>query len=157
MIKCIAAIDTKRGLANEQGIPWQGKIPSDVRHFRAATQHSIVLMGYKTYEEFTQPLSDRRNLVATHTNLPLRPGFEALSDARTFLGQVTEDIWVIGGAGLFASVLDLVDELDLTMLEGDFGCTKLFPEFTKAFEKTFETVPITENGITFRFTTWRRK
>lgn len=157
MIRFIAALDNKRGIANDHGIPWQGKIPSEVQYFRERTIHSIVVMGYKTYTEFDHPLSDRRNVVATHTNEPLRPGFEAVADINNFLAMATEDMWVIGGAGLFSSILDQADELYLTLIEGDFSCTKFFPEYDKAFELAGESQPQTENGITYRFTTWRRK
>jgi dihydrofolate reductase len=29
MIRLIAAVDSQRGVANEHGIPWQGKVPMD--------------------------------------------------------------------------------------------------------------------------------
>lgn len=157
MITFIAAIDSNRGLANDHGIPWLGKIPTDIAHFRDQTKNHVVVMGYKTYTEFEYPLSKRRNIVATHKDEALRSGFEAIADIRTFLQQTNEDIWVIGGAALFASTLDLADILDLTLLQGDFGCTKFFPNYTQDFVCTTKDAPIAENGITFRFTTWKRK
>lgn len=155
MIKFIAAIDEQRGMANDYGIPWQGKIPKDVKHFRDKTSNSVVLMGFSTYVEFTEPLSDRRNLVASSQNQPLRDGFELVLDARDFLKKSKEDVWVIGGAGLFAQTIDLADELHLTQLEGEFGCTKFFPPFKDRFTLVSESDSITENGITYRFQLWR--
>ena len=152
---CVAALDEKRGLANDHGIPWQGKIPSDVKHFRAEIDGGIILMGYGTYIELSKPYPGR-NLVATSKTEQLRPGFELVPDARSFLQGSTEDVWVFGGAGLFASTFDLVTDLHLTQLEGDFDCTKFFPEFKDAFTLTSQSDPITENGITFRFETWQR-
>lgn len=160
MITFIAALDNKNGIANDHGIPWLGKLPTDIKHFRDMTSHQIVVMGYKTYTEFAAPLSERRNIVATHTNQPLRPGFEAVADIRAFLEQShenVEDIWVIGGAGLFATTLDLADSLDLTLINKDFHCTKFFPEFRYQFTQTKKSEHITENGITFYFTEWYRK
>ncbi|HLB66591.1 MAG TPA: dihydrofolate reductase [Candidatus Saccharimonadales bacterium] len=52
---------------------------------------------------------------------------------------------------------DLINELYITLLEDDFHCTKFFPEYEQAFEKISQSEPITENGITFRFTVWKRK
>lgn len=157
MIRFIAALDSKRGVADDHGIPWQSKIPTDVRYFRDKTIGGNLLIGYGWYQEMQKPLPNRRNIVATTKTEVLRPGFEKVSDARKFLLNSKEDIWVGGGAGLFASTLDLADELYLTFVEGDFICTKLFPEFEDKFEKVSESEPITENGVTFRFTIWKRK
>ena len=134
MIRFIAALDNKRGLANEHGIPWQGKTPTDVAHFREKTLNGNVMMGYGWYVEQKQPLPDRRNLVATpELKEPLRPGFEHVPDATAFLKNAKEDVWVGGGAALFASTIDLAHELHLTLLEADFNCTKFFPEYEQAF------------------------
>ncbi|HSX52950.1 MAG TPA: dihydrofolate reductase [Patescibacteria group bacterium] len=157
MIRFIAAMDSKGGLANNHGIPWQGKLPTDVAFFRSKTTNNIVLMGHETYDEFKQPLSKRRNLVASRNLKSVRPGFEVIHDARKFLSQTKEEVWNIGGAGLFAATLDLADELYITQLGQDFNCTKFFPEFKDKFEKVSETQPQTENGITFTFQVWRPK
>ncbi len=156
MIRFIVAIDPKRGMADDDGIPWQGKLPTDIKLFREKTKHSVVLMGYGTYVEFEEPLSDRKNLIASTRDETLRPGFEVVTNAREFLAGSVEDVWVIGGAGLFTSTLDLADELYVTQLEREFRCTKFFPDFSTAFEKVSESEPMTENGITFRFQIWRR-
>ncbi|MCX6727640.1 MAG: dihydrofolate reductase [Candidatus Saccharibacteria bacterium] len=157
MIRFIAAIDAERGIANDHGIPWRGKIPGDIAHFRASTLHSTIMMGYGWYNEQIKPLPERKNLVATSQPVSLRPGFEKIIDAREFLEHAKDDIWVGGGAGLFASTLDLAHELHLTILETSFQCTKFFPEYSDAFIQTKTSEPITENGITYRITVWKRK
>ena len=157
MIRFIAALDSKKGLANDKGIPWQGQLPTDVAYFRNKTLHGNVMMGYGWYQEQKLPLPERRNLVAFDQQTELRPGFELVTDARTFLETTQDDIWVGGGAILFANTLDLADELYLTRLDKDFGCTKFFPEFENDFELANETEPQTENGITFTFQIWKRK
>ena len=158
MIRSIVAIDEKRGMANNEGIPWQGKIPGDVAYFREKTlSGGAILMGYGTYTEFTRPLHGRTNYVATHKVEPLRDGFLKVRDAREFLQQATEDIWNIGGAALFEETLDLNDELYITKVQGDYDCTKFFPEFTELFELVSESKPITESGITYTFCVYARK
>lgn len=157
MIRFIAAIDKNRGIADDHGIPWQGKIPTDIKQFREKTEGGAVMMGYGWYKEQEKPLPNRRNLVATRKPEKLREGFELVQDAREFLQNTKEDIWVGGGAGLFASTLDLADELHLTQLEQAFDCTKFFPEFADSFILKEESDPITENGITYTFQTWVRR
>ena len=157
MIRFICAMDSKQGIANEGGIPWQGKLPTDVAYFRKKTLHSTIMMGAGWYAEQQKPLPDRLNVVATTTTEQLRPGFEKVSDARLYLQDAGVDVWVGGGAGLFASTLDLADELYITQLDGDFGCTKFFPKFSDDFTLVSQTEPQTENGITFRFQVWQRR
>jgi dihydrofolate reductase len=152
---CVAAIDEKLGLANDSGIPWQGKIPTDVKHYHSEIDGGIILMGYGTYVELSKPFPGR-NVVASNSSEQLRPGFELVSDAREFLMASQDDVWVFGGAKLFDSTFDLVTDLHLTQLQGDFQCTKFFPEFKNNFSLKTQSEPITENGITYRFETWQR-
>lgn len=157
MIRFIAAVDNKLGLADEHGIPWQGKLPTDVAYFRSKTINGVVMMGYGWYIEQKQPLPNRRNVVASSNTDPLRDGFESTHDAREFLRNAAEDIWVGGGAGLFASTLDQADELYLTRIDADFNCTKFFPAFEDKFSLFERSPDHQENGITFRFEIWKPK
>lgn len=157
MIRFIAALDSKKGLADDRGIPWQGKTPGDVAQFRDKTIDGAVMMGAGWYKEQIKPLPKRRNLVATSSPEELRPGFEKVIDAHDFLENTKEDIWVGGGAGLFASTLDLADELHLTRINEDFKCTKFFPDFENKFSLKSESDPITENDITYCFQVWVKK
>jgi len=157
MIRFIAAVDKKLGLADEHGIPWQGKTPGDVQYFRSKTLGGNLLMGYGFYKELNKPLPERRNIVASSSEEDLRPGFEKVSDARKFLLDTKQDVWVGGGAGLFASTLDLADELYLTRIDDDFHCTKFFPKFEDKFILKNESESVTENGITYRFQVWSKK
>lgn len=155
MIRCIAAIDIKRGLANDAGIPWD--LPKDRQYYRERVAGHSVLMGRGTYNETRKPAGKLPDFVATNDSQKLRDGFARVADPRSFLQNTNEDIWVIGGAGLFASVIDLADELYLTIINQDFGCTKFFPEYARLFELAGQSDTKSENGVSYRFTTWRRK
>jgi dihydrofolate reductase len=65
-------------------------------------------------------------------------------------------VWNLGGALLFASTFDMADELYITQLEGNFGCTKFFPAYKDDFYLVSQSEPVTENNITFRFEVWKR-
>ncbi len=161
MIRFIAAIDSKRGLADNQkhqgnhGIPWLGQLPTDSRYFKQKTSGNILLMGYGEYlAQSKKPLPGRTNVVATSRPESLEPGFQKVADAQEFLRDTSKDVWVSGGAGLFDSTLDLADELYITQIDGDFHCTKFFPEFKDKFSLKSESEPITENDITYTFQVW---
>jgi dihydrofolate reductase len=156
MIRAIAAVDDKRGIATDTGIPW--KVPADVAHFRELTTGSNVLMGYATYAEFTSPMSGRVNYVATGRTESLRDGFLPISDLHLFLSDFEGDLWIIGGATLYATTLDVVQELALTRVVGDFGCTKFFPAFDTTFELVTDEAPPPVDGVpAIRFQTWQRR
>lgn len=155
MIRAIVAIDTKRGLANDKGIPWD--LPTDRKYYRAKVTSGLLLMGYGMYKELSQPYPGSTNYVATGSDEKLREGFEVVKDARKFLQNSKSDVWDMGGAGLITNTIDLIDELYITQLEGDFHCTKFFPEYEQDFAKVSQSEPQTENDIIFRFTVWKRK
>ncbi len=158
MIRFIAAIDSKRGIADDHGIPWQGRIPSDVKYYRQNIKDGIKLMGYGLYKELSKPMPEGINYVAIRNRAEkLKDGFESVYDARSFLKNTQGEIWNLGGALLFESTFDMADELYLTRLNQDFHCTKFFPEFEQRFRRISSSKPKTEGGITFNFEVWRRK
>lgn len=154
MIRSIVAIDEKNGMADDNGIPWIGKIPSDQKYFVDQTESGVILMGYGTYLEFDKPFHDRINYVATRRLEELRQGFVKVKDPRKFLQDTTGDVWNIGGPGLLVSTLDQIDELYVTQLKGDFNCTKFLPDFKDKFTLEYESKPQIENGISFTFQVW---
>jgi dihydrofolate reductase len=158
MMRLIVAIDEKRGLADDHGIPWQGRIPSDAEYFRSRTAEGLIVMGFRTYEEFARPLHDRTNYVFSRSaTSSLRPGFSPVTDLAPFMAGHRDDVvWIIGGAGLYQAALPLADELYITQLDGDFGCTKFFPEFAHDFLLDPGARRMVENDISFRFEVWRR-
>ncbi|MCU1363400.1 MAG: dfrA [Acidimicrobiaceae bacterium] len=158
MIRLIAAVDSELGLADDHGIPWQGKIPLDAKYFNDETTEGIIVMGFRTYQEFDKPLHGRENYVVTRPDSgELRPEFTGVDDLSAFLeGHALDLVWVIGGAGLFAQSLDQADELYITQLDRGFHCTKFFPYFRDAFELVSQLGPHVESGISFLFQVWRR-
>lgn len=154
MIRAIAAADDKLGLAKDGEIPWV--IPEDIAYFRQKTLHSAVIMGKDTYEVFSRSLPDRRNLVASRSLSAVRPGFELIDDVEAFFRQSDEDIWIIGGAGLFGSTLQYCDELYLTRVQGDFDCDRFFPEFKSEFSLVEESTVHEQDGYRFKYATYKK-
>jgi dihydrofolate reductase len=115
-------------------------------------------MGYATHAEFADPMPGRTNYVATRRTATLRDGFLPVGDLPSFLAAFEGDLWIIGGASLYATTLDAVQEIALTRVAGDFGCTKFFPVFDTTFRLTAEDVPPLVEGVpAIRFQTWRRE
>jgi dihydrofolate reductase len=157
VIRLIAALDACYGIADDQGIPWD--VPEDRAHFRRSTAGCSVLMGYGTYVEFAEAMQGRTNYVLTSRREPLRPGFVAVHDLEDALspaqGAPGEDLWVIGGALVFARCLPHADALVLTRIGKDFHCTKFFPPFEDAFVRRSRVAAREDVGFPVLFEEWR--
>jgi dihydrofolate reductase len=156
VIRLIAAIDSKRGIATDAGIPW--KLPGDTAYFREKTKTGLVLMGRATYDEFAAPLHDRENYVLSATTAPLRAGFHAVAGLQQLrTAHPDQDVWVIGGATVYQETIVDAEELLLTQVLRDFHCTKFFPSYQAAFELKDRGADHEEGGLTYRFETWRSR
>ncbi len=134
MIRLIAAIDDRRGIATDHGIPW--KLPGDTAYFHEKTANGVILMGRATYEEFAAPLHDRENFVLSSETGPLRTGFRGVAGLDQLRAAFPhDDVWVIGGAAVYAETIAEAEELFLTQVLGDFHCTKFFPPYRADFER----------------------
>lgn len=154
MIRAIVAIDDRRGIAAHGAIPWS--IPSDSRYFREQTEGGVVLMGAATYQEFDRPLPNRRNLVASRELITVREGFELIQDVDSFLAQTKDDVWIIGGAGLYASTLKYCEELYLTHVSGDFDCDRFFPNYQQSYRLIERSLDQAENGHQYYFAVYKK-
>src|SRR5580704_17792886 len=97
MIRLIAAMDSRRGIATASGIPW--KLPGDTAYFREQTSRGLILMGRSTYDEFAAPLHGRDNFVLSAGSGDVRAGFQKVGSLDQLrASHPGEDIWVIGGA-----------------------------------------------------------
>ena len=155
MIRLIAAMDSKQGIATSAGIPW--KLPGDAAYFRERTSRGLILMGRATYNEFAAPLHGRENFVLSTQPGPLRTGFQAVGSLDQLRdAHPAEDIWVIGGAAVYAETISEAQELLITEVQGDFNCTKFFPAFEDAFRLTVHSDDRQDGGVSYRFETWER-
>jgi dihydrofolate reductase len=155
MIRLIAAMDSRRGIATDSGIPW--KLPGDTAYFHDKTTTGLILMGWATYNEFAAPLHERDSFVLTAGPGSLRPGFRAIGSLDQLVTEhPDEDVWVIGGAAVYAETITEADELLLTQVAGDFHCTKFFPPYQTDFQVATQSDDHQDGGTHYRFETWRR-
>lgn len=153
MINLIAALDSQLGLADDNGIPWE--LPADKKYFRENTENGIVVMGYQTYLEFKKPLANRLNYVLVRDGSTMRDGFIAINNLDDFLEKNKKNtVWIIGGAKMFAKLIDEANYLYLTRLQSDFHCTKFFPLFDKNYHLVSRSNLLLENDISFYFEVW---
>ncbi len=156
MIRLIAAIDSRRGIATDSGIPW--KLPGDTAYFHEKTATGLIVMGWTTYNEFAAPLHERENFVLTADPAPLRQGFRAIGSLDRLVDENPgQDIWVIGGATVYAETIDEANQLLLTQVVGDFHCTKFFPPYQTEFDLVVRSDDRQDGETVYSFETWWRR
>lgn len=160
MNRLIVAVDRKLGLAKQGFQPWY--IPNDEQYFTDQTKKygGHVLYGSRTYELslLRKPLVERQNYMLTRDKTPVE-GLEVVNDLAKFLNDFHDrDLWVIGGANVFAQVMQAgkADELYITHIEADFGCNQFFPEYEQAFKLAEKSDLHEENGFIFSYAKYVR-
>ena len=113
---------TPAGVIGIEGrIPWH--VPEDMAHFRAVTDGHPVVMGRATWlslPERFRPLPGRANVVLSRDPAFVAPGARVAASLESALAAVgDDDVWVIGGAAVYAAALPLADRLEVTEVDLD--------------------------------------
>jgi len=160
-LTAIVAICDNKVIGNNNTLPF--KLPSDMRNFVKHTKGCPVFMGRKTYESFGKNLPGRLNVVITSDKAYKSPYSKGTSeivhsvfDAYTRCEQYYDlsyrmkgkdgNIFCIGGAEVYASILAICDKLIVTEIaaepEGDttFDIDSQLPNFicTELDEITYD-------------------
>jgi|ERR1039458_355985 dihydrofolate reductase len=160
MIRLIAAIDRKGGIAKHGYQPWY--IPEDEAYFTKQTKShgGNVLTGGTTFRDSYKgnPLVGRTNYLLTRNIQPIE-GVLLVHDLKEWLATIgNQDIWVAGGASLFQQVIDAgkADELYITHIDADFGCDQFFPDYQAKFRLISQSGQLAQNGFNFSYARYAR-
>ncbi len=128
-VSLIVAMASNRVIGINNTLPW--RCPNDLKHFKALTMGHHIVMGRKTYESIGKPLPGRTTVVVTrNTRLKVDGCLVAhsLEEAVSLCGTDNE-VFVVGGAEIYAQALPLADNLYLTEIQKDVIGDAEFPEF----------------------------
>ncbi len=118
----------RNGVIGANGtLPW--RLPEDLAHFKRTTIGWPIIMGRKTWQSIGRPLPGRRSIVVTRDRGFRADGAEvahSLDEAVALSADVAE-VFVIGGAQLYAEALPRADRVLLTALDADFHGDTFFP------------------------------
>lgn len=157
MIRAIVAVDKKWGIGKKNDLLFH--IPEDMKFFRSATLGKTVVMGSNTLRSFPggKPLPNRTNIV-------LYPGGEKRDDCivvgsfdelvAELKARGDEEIFVIGGAMFYRTMLPYCSDVLVTKVEADGKAEVFFENLDSLPNWTCESVsePIETNGYKIRFT-----
>ena len=123
MRSIIVAVAENGVIGDQNRLLWH--ISEDLRRFKELTTGHPVIMGRKTFESIGRPLPNRTNVVITRQEGLVLAGctvVHSLSEALALFAE-EEEVFVIGGAQIYAEALPLADRLYLTRVgcayEGD--------------------------------------
>lgn len=132
MISIIAAIAENNAIGNNGKLLYW--LPADLRRFKALTTGNTIIMGRKTFDSLPKgALPNRRNIVLSRNRTDF-PGAEAFASLTEALAAVPaeEDIYIIGGASVYAEALPLADRLCLTEVhDTPREADAFFPDFDR--------------------------
>jgi len=150
-------------IGRDNTIPW--RLPEDMAHFKALTLGHPVVMGRKTWDSLPprfRPLPGRANIVVTRqadwqaegalraADLP-----EALRLAAGSAADVPE-VWVIGGAQIYAQALPLAQRVEVTVIDQDVEGDAFAPTLGAEWQVADETAHVSAQGLPYRFIRYER-
>ncbi|GAB5604378.1 dihydrofolate reductase [Sideroxyarcus sp. TK5] len=159
-LSLIVAMAQNRTIGVNNTLPW--RCPEDLKHFKALTMGHHMIMGRKTFDSIGKPLPGRTTVIVTR-NAGLQVAgclvAHSLNDAITACKD-DDEIFIVGGADLYAQALPLVDTLYITEIQQEVDGDAHFPEFDRsawleiAREVRSQTEP---QPLQFHFVTYQRR
>ncbi|WP_417348449.1 type 3 dihydrofolate reductase [Ferrimonas sp.] len=126
MIACMAF---DRVIGKENQMPWH--LPADLKHFKAVTMGKPVVMGRRTFDSIGRPLPGRHNVVISRNPAYQPEGVTRVAsiDEALALLDHEEEVMIIGGGQLYASLLPKADRLYLTLAQLQVEGDTRFPDY----------------------------
>ena len=146
-------------IGKDGAMPWH--LPEDLAHFKHTTLNHPVIMGRKTWDSLParfRPLPGRRNIVVTRQENLSQIGLQCASSLREALQfcENSEQVWIIGGAQIYAQALPLADELVVTEIDADFAGDAFAPAIGADWHEVAREDLVAGSGMRLAFVTWRR-
>lgn len=160
IISLIAAIADNGVIGAGNALPWH--LPADLKRFRELTRGHHVIMGRKTCESLGRPLAERINLVVSTNTCYNAAGFIVVKSfiAALDAAQREQEVFVIGGANLYAQALPRADRFYLTLVHADVAGDTRFPDFNRSDWRELERsehVADTRHAHAYSFITMERR
>ena len=152
------------GVIGHQGtMPWH--LPEDLAHFKRTTLGCPVVMGRKTWDSLPpkfRPLPGRKNIVITRQtdwlaqqDLVHKPETSLVAvdnlDAAWAACADATDVWVMGGAQIYAQALPLAREVVVTEIEATFEGDAYAPELDASWHEVRRERHTSASGLSFSF------
>jgi dihydrofolate reductase len=148
-----------RAIGLNGALPWH--LPEDLRHFKEKTAGCPVIMGRKTWQSLPpkfKPLPGRRNIVLTRSDAWHEVGAEPCKTLQEALLKCaySDEVWVIGGAEVYAQALSLADTAEVTEIDASFTADAFAPALGPNWVKSAGAPQVSSSGLKFSFDSYRK-
>lgn len=108
-------------------LPW--RCPEDLKRFKTLTMGHTLIMGRKTFESIGRPLPGRTTVVVTRNRELELEGCTVVHSLEDAIAACAgnQEVFIVGGAELYAQALPLVDTLHVTEIGEDIAGDAFFP------------------------------
>ena len=140
------------------GIPW--RVPEDQARYKQLTVGHTVVMGRLTWESLptkVRPLPDRRNVVLTRDPDYVADGATVVPTLEQALAG--DDIWVVGGAEIYALALPLASHCEVTEVDIDLPVQDgdaVAPALDQSWQASTGEWLTSQTGLRYRYLTYHR-
>jgi len=147
-------------IGRDNQLPWH--LPEDLAHFKRTTLGCPVIMGRKTWDSLParfRPLPGRLNIVVTRDTTWQPEGARVAHslEAARDLCPAGSEVWVIGGAQVYAQALPLAIRVVVTEIDQDFDGDACAPVLLGAdWRETARESHTSASGLPFAFVTYTR-
>ena len=155
-VRMIWAEARNRVIGADGGIPW--RLPGEQALFKQRTMGATVVMGRATWESLparVRPLPGRRNVVLTRDPGWHADGAEVARSVEDVLARY-DDVWVIGGAAVYAAFIPFADLIVRTEIDLDVEGDTYAPALSGDWVATPQEWQTTPDGVKFRVVELRR-
>ncbi|MDX3906594.1 MAG: dihydrofolate reductase [Pigmentiphaga sp.] len=153
----IVAYARNRVIGRDNALPW--RLRGDLAHFKRTTLGHPIIMGRKTWESLGRPLPGRQNIVITRDPAYAAHGatiVHTLDEALSAAGAA-EQVFVIGGAQIYAAALARADRIIATEVHADVDGDAWFPPLpADQWRETTRQPQPPEDGLAYDFVTYER-
>jgi dihydrofolate reductase len=130
--KAIAAMSLNRVIGSDGKIPWH--LPEDFRWFKQMTTGHVIVMGRKTFESIGKALPNRETIVLSRSGFSHPDVRTVASLAELDAAHESREIFICGGAEIYAQTLPLCSDLYLSVVKREVEGDAFFPPFEDRFE-----------------------
>ena len=163
-MKAILHADRNWGIGKKNDLMF--RLPKDMKFFRSTTLGKVVVMGSNTLLSFPEgkPLKKRTNIVlwpGGDKERAERDGFVMAERLPLLFDEIrkydSDDVFVIGGAMMYRTMLPYCSEVLLTKVDADGGAEAFFENLDALdnWKEVSSSLPEEDNGYTIRFTLYR--
>ena len=148
------------GVIGKGGVmPWH--LPEDLAHFKRLTQGWPIIMGRKTWDSLParyRPLPGRTNIVITRQTDWKNAGAQSVASLDNALDvcENLSEVWIIGGAQIYAQAEPLAQRIEVTEIAQDFAGDALAPTLGAGWLETARDNHVSSSGLKFSFVTYNK-